>query len=275
MNAAATVTASFTAQAQQFNLTVNKAGTGSGTVTSNPAGINCGSTCTASYASDTVVTLTASAAGGSTFSGWSGSGCSGTGTCILTMHAAKAVTATFTAQVQRFPLTVSKAGTGSGTVTSSPAGINCGSTCSANYDSGTVVTLTAGAAAGSTFGGWSGGGCSGTGVVCSVPVNAATTVTATFTRLRFTLTVSKTGLGLGQVSSSPAGIDGCAGTCSATFDAGTTVTLTANPGLLSAFNGWSGGGCSGTGSCTLSLNANTSVTANFRLLGLAVGERKE
>jgi FG-GAP-like repeat len=45
-------------------LTVNKAGTGSGTVTSNPGGINCGSTCTASYASGTVVTLTASAAGG-------------------------------------------------------------------------------------------------------------------------------------------------------------------------------------------------------------------
>ncbi|MFI5007067.1 MAG: FG-GAP repeat domain-containing protein, partial [Solirubrobacterales bacterium] len=93
-------------------LTVNKAGTGSGTVTSNPAGINCGSTCTASYASGTMVTLTASAAGGSTFSGWSGGGCSGTGTCSVSMNAATTVTASFTAQAQQFNLTVSKAGTG-------------------------------------------------------------------------------------------------------------------------------------------------------------------
>jgi hypothetical protein len=135
--------------------------------------------------------------------------------------AAKTVTATSPRRCA-VPLSVNKAGTGSGTVTSSPAGINCGSTCSASYDSGTVVTLTAGAAAGSTFGGWNGGGCSGTGVVCSVSVNAATTVTATFTRLQFTLTVSHAGLGLGQVSSSPAGINGCGGTCSATFDGGTT-----------------------------------------------------
>ena len=126
-----------------------------------------------------MVTLTASAAGGSTFNGWSGGGCSGTGTCSVTMSAATTVTATFTAQSQQFNLTVSKSGTGSGTVTSSPAGINCGATCTASYTSGTVVTLTASAAGGSTFSGWSGGGCSGTGT-CSVTMNAATTVTATF-----------------------------------------------------------------------------------------------
>ena len=59
-------------------------------------------------------------------------------------------------------LTVAKAGTGSGTVTSSPAGINCGATCSASFPAATVVTLTAAPAAGSTFAGWS-GACSGTG----------------------------------------------------------------------------------------------------------------
>src|SRR5439155_65795 len=58
-------------------------------------------------------------------------------------------------------LTVSKTGTGSGTVTSSPAGISCGTTCSASFTSGTMVTLTAAPAAGSTFTGWSGGGCAG------------------------------------------------------------------------------------------------------------------
>ena len=74
-------------------LTVNKAGTGSGTVTG--AGISCGSTCSATYANGTSVTLTAAAASGSTFSGWSGA-CSGTATCVLSMTAARTVTATFT-----------------------------------------------------------------------------------------------------------------------------------------------------------------------------------
>ncbi len=77
-------------------------------------------------------------------------------------------------------LTVKKAGTGSGTVTSSPAGISCGAQCSASYEQGTKVTLTATPAAGSTFAGWSGGGCSGTGACVVTIPNADVTVTATF-----------------------------------------------------------------------------------------------
>lgn len=76
-------------------LSVTKTGTGSGTVTSSPAGINCGADCSESYGSGTSVTLTASPVTGSTFAGWSGA-CSGTGSCILTMDADKSVTATFT-----------------------------------------------------------------------------------------------------------------------------------------------------------------------------------
>jgi Divergent InlB B-repeat domain len=72
---------------------VSKAGTGSGSVTSSPSGINCGATCSASFAAGTMVTLTATAAAGSTFTGWSGA-C--TGTCTVTMSADQAVTATFT-----------------------------------------------------------------------------------------------------------------------------------------------------------------------------------
>ena len=77
-------------------LTVTKAGTGSGTVSSTPSGIDCGSTCGASFASATSVTLTAAPAAGSTFTGWSGAGCAGTGPCLVTMSAAQSVTATFT-----------------------------------------------------------------------------------------------------------------------------------------------------------------------------------
>src|SRR5882762_1408427 len=79
----------------------------------------------------------------------------------------------------RFTLTASKTNLGSGTVTSSPAGINCGSTCSASYVSGTTVTLTATPAFLSSFGGWS--GCdSVSGNVCTVSMNSARSVTANF-----------------------------------------------------------------------------------------------
>jgi uncharacterized repeat protein (TIGR02543 family) len=162
-----------------FPLTVSKAGAGTGTVTSTPAGISCGSTCSASYASGAVVTLSASAASGSSFAGWTGGGCSGTSTCAVTMSTAQAVTATFTSQVTTYLLTVTTAGTGSGTVTSTPAGISCGSTCSSLFASGTSVTLSVTPAAGSTFTGWS-SGCTGTGT-CILSMTAARSATATFT----------------------------------------------------------------------------------------------
>ena len=78
-------------------------------------------------------------------------------------------------------LTVTKTGTGSGTVTSNPTGINCGADCSENYNTGTQVTLTANSNSGSTFNGWSGGGCSGTNTACIVNLTGNTTVNADFT----------------------------------------------------------------------------------------------
>ena len=77
-----------------FALTVKLAGTSTGTVTSNPAGIACKPSCTASFAAGTSVTLTAASAKGAFFAGWSGA-CKGVGTCTLTMNAAKTATATF------------------------------------------------------------------------------------------------------------------------------------------------------------------------------------
>jgi len=91
-----------------------------------------------------------------------------------------------TATVQLTPaagvhtLTVTNAGSGSGTVQSSPAGIEaCTSSCSQGFSDGTHVTLTATPGAYSSFAGWSGGGCSGTGT-CQVTIGADTNVTATF-----------------------------------------------------------------------------------------------
>jgi uncharacterized repeat protein (TIGR01451 family)/uncharacterized repeat protein (TIGR02543 family) len=244
--------------AANHTLTVATAGAGSGTVTSSPAGINCGATCSAQFTNGTAVTLTATAAVGSTFAGWSGD-CTGTGTCQVTMSADHSVTATFNT-VPTHTLTVTKAGSGSGSVTSSPAGISCGATCSAPFNEGTVVTLTAAAASGSVFSGWSGGGCSGTGT-CQVTMSANQSVTATFAATH-TLTVVEAGSGSGSVTSSPAGIS-CGATCSAPFNAGTVVTLTAAAASGSTFTGWSGGGCSGTGTCQVTMSGDQSVTATF------------
>jgi uncharacterized delta-60 repeat protein len=79
-------------------------------------------------------------------------------------------------------LTVTKSGTGAGTITSNPAGISCGHVCTYaydGYDGGTSIRLKATPARGSSFISWSGGGCSGTGT-CSVAMDQAQTVTATF-----------------------------------------------------------------------------------------------
>jgi len=93
MDLAKSVTAQFTSTA--FNLTVTKAGGGTGTVNSNPVGIDCGSDCSQTYTNGTSVTLIAAPASGSNFAGWDGGGCSGTGTCTVSMTQARSVTATF------------------------------------------------------------------------------------------------------------------------------------------------------------------------------------
>ena len=231
-----------------YALAVTRSGSGSGTVASSPSGINCGSTCNASFSSGTSVTLTATAATGSTFGGWSGA-CSGTSTsCTVSMSAARNVTAAFNSSTTSFTLTVTKAGSGSGTVTANTGAINCGSTCSGSYSSGTSVTLTASAASGATFAGWS-GACTGTST-CTVSMTQARSVTATFnTASTFALSITRAGTGSGTVTSNPAAST-AASTCTANYSSGASVTLTAAAASGSTFAGWSGA-CSGTGNCTV------------------------
>jgi bacillolysin len=170
--------ATFSVALPTHSLTVSKSGPESGTVTSSPAGINCGGVCSASFFEGTDVTLTALPAPNSVFTGWSGAGCSGTGSCFVdNLGADTIVTAAF-AVAQR-TLTISRGGAGWGSVTSSLPGIICGSDCSEAYPHGTSITLTATPATGSSFGGWSGGGCSGTGT-CLAAMDADKSITATF-----------------------------------------------------------------------------------------------
>ncbi len=144
----------FTTTISSFALDVITDGNGTGTVTSAPAGIDCGVDCTESYVLNTGVTLSASPFVNSVFTGWSGAGCAGTGDCIVTMDGVKEVKATFT--LIKRTLTVAKDGAGVGTVISTPAGIDCGGTCTADFEHATVVNLTPMPDPGSGFDDWSG-----------------------------------------------------------------------------------------------------------------------
>jgi hypothetical protein len=161
-------------------LTVTRKGAGVGVVTSAPTGIDCGTACTATFTAGTQVTLTAAPAPGSVFAGWSGA-CSGMSpTCTTTVSQARAVGARFN-PIRSYRLTVTRRGPGTGTVASSPSGIDCGVTCRATFASGTGVTLTASASPGSAFAGWT-GACSGRAPTCTVTMSQARTVSARFTR---------------------------------------------------------------------------------------------
>ena len=354
-------------------LSVGKNGSGSGTVTSTPAGLNCGSTCSQSVPPGTAVTLTATAATGSTFAGWSAP-CSGTGTCVVTVSGASAVTATFNLvpgspvsplatpgspavtqlavdasgvtfafawtavtgatsyrytaafndgsaaqqgtvtglsfQLKRpyhasgaastgfvcilsvnaagqtsadaacagltvparpttgpVTLSVSRNGSGAGTVTSAPAGINCGATCSRSVTPGTTMTLTATAATSSTFAGWS-APCSGTGT-CVVTVKAATSVTATFNTTPPSVRLSVTKSGSGTVTSAPAGLD-CGADCIGDYALNSVVTLTATPAPGFGFVGFTGACVTSSPSCQVTMSAAKTVTATFARFALTV-----
>ena len=153
---------------------------------------------------------------------------------------------------EMFTLSVSKDGEGSGIVSSGPSGIYCGDACEHDFEASTLVTLTAMSDSGSVFSGWSGGGCSGTGV-CQVTMDENKHVTAHFDILRFELAVSSEPAEGGTTT--PA-----AGTH--VFDAGAVVTVipAANPGH--EFDHWSGA-CAGSGVCEITMNEDKSVVAHF------------
>jgi len=250
-----------TVNAVSYALSVIESGTGTGSVSSSPSGIACPSACSANFTSGTVVTLTATAAAGSTFAGWSGA-CSGTGTCSVTMSAAESVTATFNAV--SYALSVTESGTGTGSVNSSPAGISCPSTCSANFTTGTVVTLTATAAAGSTFAGWS-GACSGTGT-CSVTMTAAKAVTATFNSSSSpAVTLTPTSLNFGPVAT---GVTSAVKTVTLKNSGTATLTITAI-----AITGVNSGDFPDSSTCTSSLAAGKSCTIKVQFKPSAIGAR--
>ncbi|WP_028643159.1 InlB B-repeat-containing protein [Nocardioides sp. URHA0020] len=175
---ATTVTATFSENPYvKLDLYAN-AGSGSGAVWIGGRGVDCRTACFYAAPRGFVISLDADADAGSRFDHWSGGGCDDTSTtCQFTFNEDTVIQAYFVALPK---LTVTIGGTGDGAVTSDVGDIDCGSICSDYYDPGTDVTLTATPTEGSRFAGWSGGGCDGTGT-CTVAMDAAYTVTATFT----------------------------------------------------------------------------------------------
>lgn len=181
------------AQNAAANLDVNALAVtviGNGGVSSSDKVISCPSKCQGVYTPGATVTLTAKAASGSNFAGWSGA-CSGlASTCTVAMDGEKAAAASFTAKLgggggggggtPTVRLVVAASGTG--TVVSTPAGIDCGKTCSASYGVGAAVALRAVPAPGKAFTGWS-GACSGLDPnACVVTLTADTKVQAGFSK---------------------------------------------------------------------------------------------
>jgi hypothetical protein len=250
--------------AQNYTVTVTLAGTGTGTVQSvGSNAISCPGTCSLQGPDGTGPTLVAMAAAGSVFSGWQVTGtefpCSTSPTCSIEIYRSNvAVTATFNATGPNRNLSVTVAGSGS--VSSSPVGINsCANSCTAQFPQNSSVTLTAIPAAGFSFQGWS-GACTGAGV-CALTMDTNKSITAIFvTSVTLTVIVN----GPGSVQSSLNQIN-CPTLCSATFPTGATLFLFAYPSTTppSLFNNWSNGPCSGSGACQVTLTGNLSVTANF------------
>jgi hypothetical protein len=172
-------TAQFAPSAGQSAYTFSLSIAGNGSVVSQPAGIDCAANCTADFAADTVLTLTATPAASQSFAGWTGACTGSANSCTVTMNQARAVGATFQETVgTNFALNVSVSGSGS--VVSDPAGINCGSTCSANFAAGTAVTLTATPAADQVFSSWT-GACSGAQPSCTLQLTQVRATQAVFT----------------------------------------------------------------------------------------------
>jgi hypothetical protein len=245
-------------RADAARVTVVRAGSAQGFVSSSPSSIFCGETCSAAFASNQSVTLTAQAASGHRFMGWSGA-CSGSGLqCTFNVSGNASVTATFEDLSTRL-LTVTRAGNGNGSVSSTPAGIACPGDCSESYSSDVSITLTATAAAGSTFAGWS-GDCSGT-ATCTLLMDGARQASAEFSANSHAVSIALGGDGAGKVAAASTGID-CPGVCAADVPTGTVTSFVATPDAGSVFARWGRGPCSGSTTPT----CDTTITADLVLL---------
>jgi hypothetical protein len=236
-----------------------------GTVQSTPAGINCMGflstsdfgTCSATFANAGTVTLTATPLNGYAFTNWGGA-CQGQTTAVCTLTGVNAdtqVSVFFNTVGTTSNQTLTSTVLGGGRITSNSVTLCAGGSCALQVAAGTSLTLVASPAPGFSFTGWT-GACTGS-TTCTVVMNAASAVTATFSP-----TISVSVSGSGSVTSVPVGIS-CSSSCASTIAFGTALTLTATPAAGQVFVGWLGDGCTGTGTCLVAATAPLTITANF------------
>jgi hypothetical protein len=169
---------------------------------------------------------------------------------------------TFSTSASPGQVQVTMQGSGTGSVTSNPSGINCPGVCAASFAANTSVTLSESAATGSQFGQW-GGACVGSS--CTVTAAGVQTVFASFNlNANYTLTVGVSGSGTvtstdGKITCSNSG-----GSCVTSYASGSAVTLNGTPGANYTLGGWSGA-CSGTGICSFTMTQNLEVLAAFNV----------
>ncbi len=245
-----------------YTLTVSKNGFGTGTV-SGPAGqgdgISCGTNCDETYVYNTSVTLTASPAAGSTFAGWSGA-CSGTGNCTVVMTQARNVTATFYSNgtINVSATLNSLAWSGSLNYVITGPEVISGASLASSHTNKQVGTYTISYLSGGPVGGI----LSSITPVSSQTLSDGSAISFTFNfTATYSLIVTKSGGGASTIISNPAGID-CGLTCSAVYNSGTIVRLTANPAAGYGFVGWSGA-CSGIATCDITMDSVKTVSATF------------
>ena len=292
VTSACTVTGPFTLNTTFTAPEINIVGAGNGTgrvVDTGVTGLNCtitpgGLSGSCSIVFDMNVAKTANFNPipdfGSVFAGYSGL-CTGIQACSTSgdFPPNTQLVARFELQAPtEFPITVTMAGTGSGTVRSTPAGIVCtrldgnfSGNCATSFATGTNLTLTPEPAAGSRFVEW-GGDCTGAGS-CTVTMDQVHNVSARFepaSASPIALMVAGVGTGRGIVAVAP-GSTQCTFTgvvagdaCSVSYAQSTQVTLTASPQFGSTFGGWGGDACTGTAlTCTFTISAATTVSVNF------------
>ena len=248
---------------ETYALTVDK--TGDGTVTAIPPGVNCGTSCSASYPKGTSVTLTATPASGYDFAYYTGGCSSANPVCSLILTTDRKVAARFVSKKsKKLNLVVAKTKTnkGDGTVTSTDGRVTCGTDCRESYYLGSPVRLTATALPNSVFVSWS--GCpSPSGDICALTVEKSVTVKEVFIG-PYPLKVqrvlkNKAG---GAVASSDGKIS-CGTDCQESYIYNTSVTLTANPDTGSTFTGWTGCETFSGNTCTVAMKKAKTVRATF------------
>jgi hypothetical protein len=252
MNGNKNVEAHFNPLATQYTLTPNVTPIGAGTIILNPPG--------GVYNAGTAVTLTATPNTDYVFSSWTGLGLwdtSNGNVASIMMNSNKIITANFTqTSSQQYTLTTSVNPPAVGTITLDPSG--------GIYNAGTIVTLRAAPNPGYTFNSWSGLGTGDTSIgnVASILMNGNKSITANFNSpMRYTLTTSANPPSAGAVTLNPPG---------GIYDAGTVVTLTANPTPPTyTFSSWSGVDSSNGSTATVIMNSNRTVTANFTIIAVS------